>query len=408
MLCNKELISHPPVFIRQLGFKEYPFFFCGYSLWLVVAVLNTSSFVDVFGHNNFLYYVSVLLFLFQEFIFIKYITLIDVLFAACLCFFNIQTYLIGHEDLLAFSILLYCGRRVSFKCIAKCTILIQSVVSFIVISSSLIGFIPSTVNVRDNGVIRYSLGFSYVTYPSYVFLNIVLLWLYIRKASVTYIELSVFTFLNSALLIITNARNACGLIFFALFWAVILKLYSKYTFPLLVKRLFVYSFSFFAFAYTVIVVLYLYFRENIVLQIINKFFSSRLDYSSFAIKHFGVPIIGGYSKNLVDNGLTLDSSYFRLVYDHGLIFMLTVIILYTLLMKKATEDNDNWLILALFIIASHSVFDAQLISFQHNTFLFLLATVIPGSNNELLNSHLLTAYRRPKHMSPTSDDLLGL
>lgn len=44
-------------------------------------------------------------------------------------------------------------------------------------------------------------------------------------------------------------------------------------------------------------------------------------------------------------------------------------------------QRDNWLVFVLFFVAVHSVFDAQLSTFQCNTFLFLLATVVPVAEN---------------------------
>lgn len=404
MPFNKALHATP--LRRELSFRQAPIFFLAYALWLSVAILNTSNFSAYFGHNSYLYYVSVLLFIAHEIIFINDNTIADFSIAACLILFNIQTYLIGHEDLFAFSILLFCGRRISFKAIAECTILIQTVTSFVIIFSSLIGIISSTINIRDNGIVRHSLGFSYVTYPSYIFLNVVLLWLYLRKSLISYIELVIFTILNTVLLLVTNARNGCGLIFLVLIIAVLLKMFPNCNFPSIIKKLFVSCFVFFAFTYTALVILYVFFRDNPILRFINRVFSSRLDFSSYAISHFGVPIIGGNHRNLVENGLTLDSSYFRLIYDHGLIFMLTIVLLYTLLMKRATDTDDNWLIVILFIIAAHSMFDAQLTSFQHNTFLFLLASVIPRNLFDGNPFNSLSKHYRPKHISPEFDAVI--
>lgn len=72
----------------------------------------------------------------------------------------------------------------------------------------------------------------------------------------------------------------------------------------------------------------------------------------------------------------------RIIYDHGLIVLLLLLFFLTVLQKKLLAD-DEWLLLFLLgVIAVHSMFDAQLMSFQHNTFLFLLTSVIPWGNGK--------------------------
>ncbi|KAB8290082.1 hypothetical protein DSM100685_1486, partial [Bifidobacterium avesanii] len=262
MLFNKALHAAPA---HNLAFKQAPVFFVAYTIWLSVALLNTSNFSVYFGHNNILYYFSVFLFIISEIIFINDLSLLDVIVAFVLIIFNLQTYFWGHEDLLAFSILLFCGRKILFADIAKCTIFVQTFVSIFIIISSFCGLIPSTTNIRANGVIRYSLGFSYVTYPSYVFLNVVLLWLYLRKSLISYIELGIFAILNSALLVVTNARNGCGLIYIVLFSALLLKVFPSFNFPDIIKKFFISCFVLFASIFFLLVILFSKFSENSVL-----------------------------------------------------------------------------------------------------------------------------------------------
>jgi hypothetical protein len=111
---------------------------------------------------------------------------------------------------------------------------------------------------------------------------------------------------------------------------------------------------------------------------IDSFVSNRLTYSAYAYQQFGFPIIGGTKVELAPAGLVLDSSYLRIIYDHGLVVLVFLLLLFTLLQREVFKERDYLLLMIFFLISVHSIFDAQLMSFQQNTFLFLLGTVIPG------------------------------
>lgn len=49
---------------------------------------------------------------------------------------------------------------------------------------------------------------------------------------------------------------------------------------------------------------------------------------------YGFPIIGGTHKNLASSGLVIDSSYMRIVYDYGFLFLVALLTMFTLLQKR--------------------------------------------------------------------------
>lgn len=364
-----------------VSLREAPYFTLAYVLWLTVATLKLTVLGSSLGHGNLFYALSFLLFFLHEAVTVRNWSRNELLLLLALLFFNIQTYLFGHDELIAFSILLFCGRKIHFKEIAWLTVVVQTCILVLFSVLSRIGLVPSMTAGRPDGTIRQSLGFAYVTYPSYLLLNIILLWIYLRKTKTTIYELVALLVMDVYMFFVTDARNGCALIAVALCGTFFIKLFGvKYNLPRWVLKIFQFDFVIAAVSFLLLSIVYLIYPHSWMLRI-DAFFSKRLEYTSAALSEYGFPIIGGTHKNLASSGLVIDSSYMRIVYDYGFLFLVALLAMFTLLQKKAIMQRDNWLVFVLFFVAVHSVFDAQLSTFQCNTFLFLLATVVPVTEN---------------------------
>lgn len=351
------------------SFSKAPFFYVAYVLWLAVAILNTSDLANAIGRSNVVYYLVPFLLLIHELCDLE-LTRRDLAALAILVFLNIQTYLWGGNDLLALSLFVYCGRRIDFRSIAQVTIVVQVLMTAFVIVAWGFGLLDNTVNTRQDGQVRHSLGFSYVTYLSYVLLNVVLLRIYLTRGNMSYAELAFLALLDLLTLALTDARNGCGLIFLALALVFIFKGKSLRLDRYAISRwCLTYSFVIFAGAFTMLAVFYV---EGGPLAPVDSFFSRRLFITNSALMEYGYPILGGTPWSLVEDGVTIDSSYVRVVFEHGLVALVVALAAMTRLQQIAFAKGDYWLMLCLFFVAAHSVFDAQLISLQHTTFLLLI------------------------------------
>ncbi|WP_137648354.1 hypothetical protein, partial [Bifidobacterium moukalabense] len=322
-------------------------------------------------------------FLLHEIFTIKEHTTGEIVFAVVLIFLNLQTFLLGNNDLLAFSMLLFCGRRIAFSEIAKITVMLQTIITILIVTFSGLGLIDNVSNIRADGTARVSLGFAYVTFLSYIFLNIVLLWVWLRNKNMRFSEYLLLGICNTAVFYYTDARNGCCLIYLVLIVSFIINRYSdRLVHKKVIDFLIQYDYIICATFFLSISLLFIFFSDASAMKEIDKIFSSRLTYTSYALQHFGLPFLGGTKEVLVNKGLYIDSSYMRIIYDHGLIVLLLLLFFLTILQKKLLANNEWLLLFLLGIIAVHSMFDAQLMSFQHNTFLFLLTSVIPWRNGK--------------------------
>lgn len=360
-------------------------FYVAYSIWLVVALLNTTPLVEYLGHRNMFYAVVPILLFIGESREIRSYSKLEWIFLFALIALNIQTYVFGGNNLAILSMLLFCSRKMKFSNIVLISIAVDAAILAVIPAMSALGLIDDVINIRPNGTIRSSLGFSYVTYASYVLKNIVMLAVLIvpfERISGKAIYLILFI-VNTFILMETDARNGCGLIYVALILSPILQRIEKSRSRPLVEngllgRMVVNDYLILLALFFIAVVLFTVFPKSKLLQWMDSLCSLRLTYTSHAFRQFGIPLIGGTEVNLIAEGLTIDSSYFRIVYEHGLIVLLLVMVGLRKIQARLCEEGNVTLLFVLFLIAVHSVFDAQLISVQHNTLILLLASLFPG------------------------------
>lgn len=377
---SSNLISkNVPSYDAGRGICNAPLYFVAYSAWLFVALLNTTPLVEYLGKYNVIYFTVPVLLLIDEIRNEKH-TSSDAKVLMLFMVANVQTWIVGHNNLAAFSMFLYCSRDKKYKDILILTAAIDALVLLLVPSLVQLNIIDDTTNIRPDGTIRTSLGFSYVTYASYVLLNLTLTgYLLLRKASRK--EVLIFSGLvlaaNAYLFIKTNARNgflltiasviACTYIILAQprwkaksFGSILLA--NSHTLAFL---------GFFA-----LVAVYLFIPENSFLETINRLMSHRLEITAYALSRFGFPVIGGTNEDLVAAGLVIDSSFFRIIYEHGAIVLVAILAALAISQYIIIKHGDWLLYAALSIVAVHSVFDAQLISIQHNVLILIIAYLI--------------------------------
>lgn len=107
---------------------------------------------------------------------------------------------------------------------------------------------------------------------------------------------------------------------------------TKYNLPRWVLKIFQFDFVIAAVSFLLLSIVYLIYPHSWMLRI-DVFFSKRLEYTSAALSEYGFPIIGGTHKNLASSGLVIDSSYMRIVYDYGFLFLVALLTMFTLLQK---------------------------------------------------------------------------
>ncbi|HJJ01039.1 MAG TPA: hypothetical protein OIM11_07850 [Coriobacteriaceae bacterium] len=281
-------------------------------------------------------------------------------------------------------ILVWCCRNVDFKKIAITSIGIISIFSLIVVVLSLFGVIndyvwdPGTRN-------RHGFGFLYCTTLSHLFLTVSLLWIFLRRSALTFVEILGILAIDILIFIFTDAKNSFILVILALVLWFFLKV-SKGKFA--GKKILSISGAWiFPILAVLSLICFLAFNPSFEFwNIINKALANRLAQTQATLFTYGV-LPFGQEIELVGNWLTpegvmeistgsfdtnfVDNSYMHILIYMGWVALAAVVFTLFQLGRWAANTNNKYLTLCLCVIALHAVLDTQLIEPVYNTFLFL-------------------------------------
>lgn len=346
--------------------------FCGaYVLWLFFALLNTSAIEAVSGLKSYAYVLVVCLLFLHE-LSLGHWTSRDLQVFMLLFGLNVQTYVRGGNDLMALALFGFCGRKLPFRRIGDITIYISMAIVIVLGVLAVHGDIPNVINVRENGTIRYGMGFAYVTYMPYVILNVVSLRVYSTRGRLGVTEGLFWISTGLLAMRLTDSRNSCILIIGLVLACYLVSHRKAGTTP--GRTTLGVQIVGWSFCWATVLFLFLsvwYSPDSPFYAKLNDFFSHRLWATHHAIENFGLPVIGGTDVPLEDLGLIIDDSYMRIIFDHGVIALVFVLYVYTVAMRRAIHSSNWHTVLVLFVLAMHSLFDAQLISIQQNCLMLL-------------------------------------
>lgn len=131
--------------------------------------------------------------------------------------------LITREHMLVLIFLfIIASKNIPFKNIVKVSLIeISLLVLFIMLSCGM-GIIQNYVYLRQDGSVRNSLGFSYTLFLGAYYLNIVLMYLYIRDKKTTYFEYLIILVINFYIYKQTDNRTVYLLIYLAIIMVIVL------------------------------------------------------------------------------------------------------------------------------------------------------------------------------------------
>lgn len=299
----------------------------------------------------------------------------------------------GLPDIIDLTILVWCCRKVDFKDIALVSIAITISLSLLIILLSQLGIIvdyiwdPGTRN-------RHGLGFLYCTTLSHLFLNVVLLWVFLRRNDLKVIEVAFILVLDVVIFFFTGSKNSFALVIFALCLWLLLRLFGDKISGQIIQPL-LGQWVFPIFALLSLIASLAYDPALAGWDWLNNVLTNRLSQTHAALFDYGVMPFG-QELPLAGNGLTpdgvleqttgvfdtnfIDNSFMYILLHLGWITFVVAISMLFLLGRRAAAIREKYLTLALFVMALHAIFDPQLISPVYNTFLFLLPSLMMPPN----------------------------
>ncbi|QOY60347.1 hypothetical protein [Thermophilibacter immobilis] len=363
-------------------------FFSGYGLWLIWklvsismlsvaegSVFNTMTHALVYG----LILISILMSISMDVSLILFVITAGIGIAVKIA--------AGDVLLLDTALILYAGRKVEFKKIAWFTLYLIGAGSVVIVVLSQFGVIPDYLFKRGSEAVRHGLGFRYCTYLSHIYLNLVMLHLYVRDGKLPAWQYIGIIIINILIFIFTDSRNSFALVLLLMIGTLCLSIFRQRPWLGSCLRSLA-KYSFVAFSVIGLVMALVYDSSTPAWKALNSLSSNRLaqDHASlnkYGIKPFGQEIEFAGNSLVTGGSLVsrkesfpeadknyIESSYLNTLVLRGLVPFLAVLVAFSVASREAASKDDLLMCLILFVIAAHSAFDPQLLNLLYSTFLF--------------------------------------
>lgn len=300
---------------------------------------------------------------------------------------TLGSYFTGNEIMLTL-IYLYAAKDIDVEKVFHILGYIYILIFILIVLLSLFGVIENWDYPQDGTrATRYCLGYTYPTHTSSVLLMSVLIFCYIQKEKITLIHVAILELINLWVFFYTDSRAGmmlCALIPIVFY---LLKFRKKEFRKTILGWLQQWSFPVCAILVYVVTKFYNYDARGFMYQI-DKWLSWRIYYGNYSLKEYGVHLFGqhiewigygglGHTKDaLADTYNFVDTSYLKLLLDHGLIVLLLILVMWTAVSIIAYRNNKRYLSWALTFLAIYSLVEQWLMNLGTNLFLLFLGAYI--------------------------------
>ncbi len=280
---------------------------------------------------------------------------------------------------------MYCARKISFRKIAKVTLILSGVALAIIVGSAYSGIIQNYIS--DDSRKRVYLGFLYALNGPTIMSNITLLWIYLKKEKMTLTGAMVYGLLNFFFYRQTDSR----LCFFLTLLMILIGLFLRRRKDFLLKRKMICWGMVFSFAIAALVSyqLTVHYDPSVAWQAsLDKALGRRLSLGQESLDQIGVSWFGIEGIQWVGNGLNMygetsnetylyvDNYFIQVMQRFGIVFLLIVIAFLTFAAYKSYRKQDAYLLCILVVLAGHFMLDNLYMYLQYNTFWFATGLLV--------------------------------
>ena len=372
--------------------KNEQIFFLSYIIFLFFSVLMHSMYYRWFvSYYKYIAAVCIGLLLIQE-VTLRTLTLRSLIGAATLYSVAILVAFLGSGDTqVSFActfVFAFGARNIDFKKVARITIMLTLTLVVFVIISSKLGIIQNYHVVQAEGSrIRNFLGFRYALNAPAMILNVIMLYVYIKRDACKYKEIALLLVFVIFLYAYTDSRLTFVSSVLVLLIAAFCKMKKTdlRNFDLIPKLLTV--------IFPVCFIISMWFAKYYSTSVswmkqLNTTLGGRLRMGQYSIDLYGVHLFGSRNIKWVGAGLNaygqqstetyfyVDNMYIQLLQRYGMIFMALFLILTTLVMVRCYKMKERLLVVLLAIVALHGLIDDGIIYVQMNTFWLLFGSAI--------------------------------
>lgn len=284
-------------------------------------------------------------------------------------------------------LMIYFARNYKFRTITKHAYYVSMISLVFIVLSSQYGIIEDIIY---EGY-RHAVGFRYVLYGPSLFLNAVMMKVYLKKDKLNWSTILLYYVINTWFWLECNTNLSCGLTFLLITYIVYYKIYLnklKYN-----NNLWFCRFIFLICIVLTCMILYLYSQNVSGWIAIDRWLSGRLQLSIMALMEYP-PSLFGNSVEWVGNGVDIfgnvyegdyyyvDNAYINYFIECGILSSLIIWGIYSLVIFKCTKNRENILVVCLTLLAIYFLFDNLKLKLVYNIFI-LLAPVAFSFNNSI-------------------------
>lgn len=284
---------------------------------------------------------------------------------------------------------IYGARNIHFFRIARFSLWVSSLVVAIVVFSGYLGIIDNVVVAKGTRVREY-LGFRYALYLPGILLNMIALWIYLRRDKVSITGVVLWTVANTFVYLRTDSRisfvlaEALLVVALLLRFAPVLKdglhwLWGTLTASYILCAVFSYVFT------------GIYNGTVPWMRRLNSMLESRLSLGKRSLEDHGFGLFGRHI-SWVGNGLDafgnagggsynyVDCFYVKILQRYGILFTAGLLGLLTWAMVRIWKRRDYLLLLICASVAAHCILDDLSFALHYNTFWIAMGMAILNPN----------------------------
>lgn len=273
--------------------------------------------------------------------------------------------------------LIFSARNQDLRAVVKWFIGLQLVVMGACILGSLTGVLPERVSFRSGNVFRYSLGYSWTSFPAQSFYYISLMIFFVKGMTFRWWDI-LFVVAGSVFWYqVTDTKNPIALILLFIVLSMIVRKWQPFFTGKLMTILFTIATPAIT---TLMLVLSIFYNAKVKWFVsLNHLLSNRLALGHKGIDSFGftafgqkIEFVDNVNKNLSKNRKLdynfIDSSFLNILVTKGLLFYVVIVASLTILVYKFMKSSYVIGGLVFLFVVVHSLFDPQLLDLWFSPF----------------------------------------
>ena len=271
-------------------------------------------------------------------------------------------------------VLTFSARDIKLKYLLIPFLIFSSLTFIATFLCSKLGLIQNMISYQHRW--RNSLGFSYVSFPAQLCFYFILVYI-VYKKNISYKEILFLLILNIYIFIKTATSSP---FYLAMLMIVYIFLKKITNLDLLSNRIFRLFVPFIFIIAPLILLWICYCAPSKLFFRINSLTGNRLILSVNGLQNYGVHLGGQKIQfytldqfgHFSSNYNFIDSSYIQLMVIYGILYTILILILLTVTMFSILKMKNEVLIIAMVLIAVHSMFDPQMLVLWYSPFMLLI------------------------------------